>query len=41
MRISDVSGASSYEAQVATDSRFVNVVATHTGLTESQWALLC
>jgi len=36
---SDVSGAPSYEVQVATDSKFSNVVAAQTGLTASEWTV--
>jgi plastocyanin len=36
---SNVTGASSYEVQVATDSGFTNIVASATGLTDSQWAV--
>jgi len=35
----DVTGASSYTVQVATDSRFTNIVASMTGLTTSQWTV--
>jgi hypothetical protein len=36
---SDVNGASAYEVQVATDSRFTNIVATQTSLTLSEWTV--
>jgi probable HAF family extracellular repeat protein len=36
---STVSGASSYEAQVGTDSGFTNIVASTKGLTSSQWTV--
>ncbi len=36
---SDVSGATSYEVQVATDSGFSNIVRSATGLGSSQWAV--
>ncbi len=36
---SDVSGASSYEVQLANDSKFNNIVTSQTGLTSSDWTV--
>ncbi len=36
---SDVTGASSYTVQVATDSNFTNIVTSMSGLTASQWTV--
>jgi hypothetical protein len=34
-----MTGASTYEVQVATDSAFTNIVGSATGLTTPQWAV--